>query len=63
MQKRTIQATVYVIMLLFDTKTKTYLKDVYSEAIFTFTIICHAQASPEELVTVSMIHARLTAIF
>jgi hypothetical protein len=64
MHTRTIQATVYVIMLLFDTKTKTYLKDVYSEATFTFTIE-HASrnAKPEELITVSMIHARLTHFF
>src|SRR6266702_2810863 len=63
MQKRTIQATVYVIMLLFDTKTKTYLKDVYSEATFTFTTYADAQASPEELVTARMIQTRLTAFF
>src|SRR6266702_2153978 len=63
MQKRTIQATVYVILLLFDTKTKTYLKDVYSEATFTFTMYADAQASPEELVTARMIQTRLTAFF
>ena len=64
MQKRTIQTTVYVIMLLFDTKTKTYLKDVYSEATFTFTLE-HAseQATPEELITPSMIKQRLTQFF
>jgi hypothetical protein len=64
MQKRTIQAMVYVIMLLFDTKTKTYLKDVYSEATFTFTLEhASAHATPEELITVRMIHARLTDFF
>ena len=64
MQQRTIQATVYVILLLFDTQTKTYLKDVYSEATFTFTLE-HAseQATPEALITVSMIHQRLTQFF
>jgi hypothetical protein len=64
MHTRTIQATVYVIMLLFDAKTKTYLKDFYSEATFTFTIDnASEQATPEELITVSMIHARLTDFF
>jgi hypothetical protein len=64
MQKRTIQATVYVIMLLFDTKTKTYVKDVYSEATFTFTLDnASEQATPEELITVSMIHTRLRDFF
>jgi len=64
MQKRTIQATVYVILLLFDTKTKTYVKDVYSEATFTFTLEDATEnATPEELITVSMIHTRLTQFF
>jgi hypothetical protein len=63
MQKRTIQTTVYVIMVLCDTKTKTFLKDVYSEASFTFTILADAEASPEALVTVQMIQQRLTAFF
>jgi hypothetical protein len=63
MQKRTIQATVYVILLLFDSKTKRFLKDVYSEANFTFTTYANAQASPEELVTARMIQTRLTAFF
>ena len=63
MQKRTIQATVYVILLLFDAKTKTYVKDVYSEATFTFTMYGDAQASLEELVTARMIQTRLTAFF
>ena len=64
MQTRTIQATVYVILLLFDTQTKTYVKDVYSEASFTFTLeVASANATPEELITVSMIHTRLNHFF
>ena len=64
MKERTIKVTVYLIMLLFDKGTKTYLKDVYSEANFTFTIE-HASknAKPEELVTDSMIHTRLNDFF
>jgi hypothetical protein len=64
MQKRTIQATVYVILLLFDTKTKSFIKDVYSEATFTFSLDnASKHATPEELITVSMIHTRLTHFF
>src|SRR5258708_5071819 len=64
MKERKIKVTVYLIMLLFDKKTKTYLKDVYSEANFTFTIE-HAKelAKPEKLVTDSMIHTRLNDFF
>ena len=64
MSQRIIKATVYLILLLFDKKTKTYLKDVYSEAYFTFTIE-HASenAKTEELVTDSMIHTRLNDFF
>ena len=51
-------------MLLFDKKTKTYLKDVYSEANFTFTIEnASVKAKPEELVIDSMIHARINDFF
>jgi len=50
-------------MVLSDTKTKTYLKDVYSEATFTFTIYADALAKPEELVTARMIYHQLTAFF
>src|SRR5438105_1768675 len=64
MNERKINVTVYLIMLLFDTKTKTYLKDVYSEATFTFTVD-HASenAKSEELVTDNMIHTRLKEFF
>jgi hypothetical protein len=56
--------TIYLIMLLFDKKTKTYLKDVYSEANFTFTIDnASEQTKPEELVTDSMIQTRLNDFF
>ena len=50
-------------MVLCETQTKTYLKDVYSEATFTFTIYADALAKPEELVTARMIQTRLTAFF
>ncbi len=50
-------------MVLCDTNTNTYLKDVYSEATFTFSIYADALAQPEELVTVAMIQKRLTAFF
>src|SRR5437588_12952183 len=64
MNKRAIKVTVYLIMLLHDKRTKTYLKDVYSEAHFTFTIEnAKENAKPEELVTDSMIHARLNDFF
>ena len=64
MNKRTIKVTVYLIMLLFAKRTKTYLKDAYSEANFTFTIENASEtAKPEELVTDSMIHTRLNDFF
>src|SRR5947209_5433274 len=64
MSQRTIKVTVYLIMLLSDKKTTTYLKDVSSEAHFTFTIENASEhAKPEELVTDSMIHTRLNDFF
>lgn len=64
MSERKIRVTVFLVMLLFDKKTKTYVRDTYSEATFTFTID-HASeyAGPEELVTDNMIHARLNDFF
>jgi hypothetical protein len=62
-KKRTIQTTVYVIMVLCETQTKTFVKDVYSEATFTFAIYADALAKPEELVTATMIHKRLNSFF
>jgi hypothetical protein len=50
-------------MVLCATKTKTYLKDVYSEASFTFTVYADALAKPEALVTVHMIQKRLSEFF
>ena len=50
-------------MVLSDAHTKAYLKDVYSEATFTFTIYADTLAKPEELVTAGMIQKRLTAFF
>ncbi len=51
-------------MLLFDKRTKTYLRDAYSEVNFTFTIENASEtAKPEELVTDSMIHTRLNDFF
>ena len=64
MKKRKIKVTVYLIVLLFAKKTKTYLKDVYSEANFTFTIENTLEhAKPEELITDNMIHTRLNEFF
>ena len=64
MKKRTIKATVYLILLLFDKRSKTYLKDAYSEANFTFTIDNASEiAKPEELITDTMIHSRLNDFF
>ncbi len=55
---------MYVILVLVDATTKAFLQDAYMEASFTFTIDqADEKAAPEELVTDTMLHARLTQFF
>ncbi len=64
MRKRRIKVTLYIIMELHDKKTRAFLREAYSEASFYFMLPnAPVDAEPEDLVTDSMIHTRLTEFF
>lgn len=59
-----LQITLYLVIVLCDTKTFTFVKEVYSQATFPFTLENAEKFSKsEELVTDRMIYERLAAYF
>jgi hypothetical protein len=64
MSQRRIKVTLYIVMELYDKKTRAFLRETYSEAGFYFTLPnAPDDTDPAELVTDRMIHERLNEFF